>query len=128
MPPCPMPHSSMQPSPTLNRAESSCNTLWIVSQLFIDTCASKYSGDVTAEVRSITLATDSQFKMVDLLRDKSDAKKFANADVYRRRAELMRLLHPEEREGTEPALGHCKSGATVVITMESATSSVFLLP
>ena len=66
--------------------------------------------------------------MVDLVLRGSNSNKFANTDVYRRRAELMQLLHPEEREGKEPALGHSKSGATVVIRMESATSSVFLLP
>ena len=66
--------------------------------------------------------------MVDLVLRGSNSNKFANTDVYRRRAELMQLLHPEEREGDEPAPGFLKSGASVVITMESATSSLFLLP
>ena len=37
--PCPVLHSSMQASPTLERIKPSCNTLWIVSQFFIKTCA-----------------------------------------------------------------------------------------
>ena len=87
-----------------------------------------HSADLTADVNSILLATSSQRNMVHLLRCESTAKKFANVDVYLRYAELMQLLHPEERKGKEPALGHSLSGATMVITMESATSSVFLLP
>ena len=87
-----------------------------------------YSTDVTADYDSIILATESQLNMVRLVAQESNAKKFANTFVLRRRAELMQLLHPEERKGKEPALGHSKSGTIVVISIESATSSVFLLP
>ena len=44
MPPCDVLHISMQPISTPNRTVSSCNTLWIISQLFIDTCASNPFG------------------------------------------------------------------------------------
>ena len=115
----------MQPRPAFNRTSLSWNTLWIAAQLFH---RYTHSADVTADVDSIRSAIKSQRNMVTLVLCGSNAKKFANTDVYRRRAELMQLLHPEEREGKEPALGHSKSGASVLIRMESATSSVFLLP
>ena len=86
------------------------------------------SADVTADLKAMLSVTSSLRDMALRVHIASNERKFANAGVYRRRAELMRLLHPEERKGKEPALGHLKSGATVVITMESATSSIFLLP
>ena len=87
-----------------------------------------YSADVTADACSIRLAIYAQRSMVALASRESFETKVANVDVYRRRAKLMWLLHPEERKGKEPALSRSKSGAPVVIRMESATSSVVLLP
>ena len=65
-----------------------------------------HSADVAAEYNSIILAAAIQRNMVNLVLRESNAKKFANTYVLRRRAELMQLLHPEERKGEEPTLGH----------------------
>ena len=63
-----------------------------------------HSADVTADVNSIRSATESQRNMARLMNNEANVKKFASVYVFRRRAELMQLLHPEEREGEEPAL------------------------
>ena len=78
-----------------------------------------HSADVPADIDSIYFAIESQRKMVDLVEADANTRKFADTYVYTRRAELMQLLHPEEREGKEPAHSPTfKSGAAAVITME----------
>ena len=72
-----------------------------------------YSAHVPADIDSIYLAVDIQRSMVDLVANKAFAKKFADTYVYTRRAELMQLLHPEEREGKESALSAILSQAQV---------------
>ena len=83
---------------------------------------------VTADYESIMLAIDLQSKMLYNLTLESDAKKYANTAMLRRRAELKQRLYPEEREGKGPALSHLQSGATVGIPMECARSSVVYMP
>ena len=76
----------------------------IVLQLFIDTWHPIHSADVTADPDSILLATRSQRNMVRQMHREANAKKFADSDVYRRRAELMQLLHPEKGKVRSPHL------------------------
>ena len=73
----------------------------------------KFAG-VTTDSDRIVDALKRQRTMVDLVYEERKVEKRANKSVYTRRAALMQLLHPEEREGERLLFSHLYRVQSVV--------------